>query len=67
MNILTFDIEEWYHIRFDTTFLSNYQLKNSLEKRLDYNVKIILDLLDKHEQKASFFCLGDVIPPKNNT
>ena len=60
MNILTFDIEEWYHIRFDTAFLSNSQLKNSLEKRLDYNVKIILDLLDKHEQKASFFCLGEV-------
>ena len=60
MNILTFDIEEWYHIRFDNAFFDNYQLKHNLEKRLDYNVKVILDLLDKHDQKASFFCLGEV-------
>jgi len=60
MNILTFDIEEWYHIRFDNEFLNNSRLLNSLEKRLDYNINLILDMLDKHNQKASFFCLGEV-------
>jgi len=60
MNILTFDVEEWYHIKFENSFLDNSKLINSLEKRLDYNVKTILDMLDFHEQKASFFCLGEV-------
>lgn len=60
MNILTFDIEEWYHIRFDDEFLNNSRFLNSLERRLNYNINIILDMLDKHNQKASFFCLGEV-------
>jgi peptidoglycan-N-acetylglucosamine deacetylase len=60
MNILTFDVEEWYHIRFDDEFLNNSRLLNSLEKRLDYNINFILDMLDQHNQKASFFCLGEV-------
>jgi len=60
MNILTFDIEEWYHIRFDDEFLNNSKHLSSLERRLDYNINLILDMLDKHNQKASFFCLGEV-------
>ncbi len=58
MNILTFDIEEWFHIRFDNEFLDNNKLIHSLEKRLDYGINILFDLLDKHNQKATFFCLG---------
>lgn len=58
MNILTFDIEEWFHIRFDNDFLDNDKRINSLEKRLDYGINILFDLLDKHNQKATFFCLG---------
>jgi peptidoglycan-N-acetylglucosamine deacetylase len=60
MHILTFDIEEWYHIRFDDTFLNDSILLKSLENRLDYNINLILDLLDKHNVKATFFCLGEV-------
>jgi peptidoglycan-N-acetylglucosamine deacetylase len=60
MNILTFDIEEWYHIRFDDAFLNDSILLKSLEKRLDYNINLILDLLDKHNVRATFFCLGEV-------
>lgn len=60
MNVLTFDIEEWFHIRFDNEFLNNSRKLNSLSKRLDYNINFILDMLDKHNQKASFFCLGEV-------
>ena len=58
MNVLTFDIEEWFHIKFDNEFLDDSKLLNSFEKRLDLNMKIILDLLDEHNQKATFFCLG---------
>ena len=58
MNILTFDVEEWFHIRFDDAFLNNIELLKSFEKRLDNSIEIILDLLDRHNQKATFFCLG---------
>mgnify|MGYP006107383985 FL=1 len=60
MNNINFDIEEWYHIRFDDEFLNNSRLLKSLEQRLDYNINLILDMLDRHNQKASFFCLGEV-------
>lgn len=58
MNVLTFDVEEWFHVRFDNEFLDNSKLIDSFEKRLDRNMKIILDLLDGYNQKATFFCLG---------
>ena len=58
MNILTFDIEEWFHVRFENEFLDDSKLLDSFPKRLDLNMKIILDLLDDHNQKATFFCLG---------
>ena len=61
MNIITTDIEEWYHIRFDDELLNNSRLLNSFERRLNYNINLILDMLDKHNQKASFFCLGEVV------
>ena len=43
MNILTFDIEEWFHIKFDNEFLDNTKLLNSFEKRLDKNIYTIID------------------------
>lgn len=57
MNILTFDIEEWFHI------LDNHSTKTELEwsryeKRLDANMERIFELLQKKNQKATFFCLG---------
>jgi polysaccharide deacetylase family protein (PEP-CTERM system associated) len=57
MNILTFDIEEWFHI------LNNVSTKtekewNSFESRICANTDRILDLLDKYKLKATFFCLG---------
>jgi polysaccharide deacetylase family protein (PEP-CTERM system associated) len=57
MNILTFDIEEWFHL------LNNVSTKtekewNSYESRIYANTDRILDLLDKHKLKATFFCLG---------
>jgi polysaccharide deacetylase family protein (PEP-CTERM system associated) len=57
MCILTFDIEEWFHI------LNNVSTKtekewNNYESRIHANTDRILYLLDKYEIKATFFCLG---------
>lgn len=52
MNILTFDIEEWYlnYLRF------NDDKRN--HDKLDYYLNEILDLLDESKVKGTFFCLG---------
>lgn len=57
MNIITFDIEEWFHIQMDPK--ENHEQKwVTYEKRFEANMSVVLDLLDKHDQKATFFCLG---------
>lgn len=53
MNVLTFDIEEWYvYEQYPKGGRSYFKpiIDNYLHK--------ILDVLDKHETKATFFCLG---------
>jgi len=57
MNILTFDIEEWFHILDNDSTKTARQWSN-FEYRLDSNIDRILRLLDKNNQKASFYCLG---------
>lgn len=57
MNILTFDIEEWFHI-LDNDSTKTEREWNSYERRLDKNVDLILELLDRKAVKATFFCLG---------
>ncbi len=55
MNILSFDIEEWYiekHFKKDEE--SKYLAYDSILSR-------ILDLLDSHSLKATFFCLGGLV------
>ena len=55
MNILTFDIEEWYIEKF-------YKNAEAVKyKAYDYMLFRILDLLDKHNTKATFFCLGSLV------
>lgn len=54
MNILSFDIEEWYH--FD--IFSTEDKWKSYPPRIDLYLPRILDKLDEHETKATFFCLG---------
>ena len=56
MNILTFDIEEWFHIQFDE--ISEYHITRSFEKRLPIILHQILDRLDLIDTKATFLCLG---------
>lgn len=54
MNILTFDIEEWYH----------FDIYSPEDKWLSYPPRIglflpkILDLLDEKGIRSTFFCLG---------
>jgi len=57
MNILTFDIEEWFHILDNESTKSEKEWSN-YAYRLDANMDRIFKLLDDHNQKATFFCLG---------
>lgn len=57
MKILTFDIEDWFHI------LDNKETKSSLEwskfdSRIRLGMDLIYDVLEKTEKSATFFVLG---------
>lgn len=55
MNILSFDIEEWYIEKFYKGAEEwKYQAYDSMLSR-------ILDALDEHSLKATFFCLGALV------
>lgn len=54
MNILTFDIEEWY---IEKTY---YGDRKSKFVELDIVLDEILDVLDEVNTHATFFCLGEV-------
>jgi polysaccharide deacetylase family protein (PEP-CTERM system associated) len=57
MNILTFDIEEWFHILDHDSTKTQSEWKN-YESRIHINVERILLLLEEKTLKATFFCLG---------
>ena len=57
MNVLTFDLEDWFHVldhkeTADPTSWDNY------DSRVEVNTRRILDFLDRKGLKATFFCLG---------
>lgn len=56
-NALTIDLEDWYH-----TMDFNFPVDkwDSFEDRVENSVRIILDTLDEHKTKATFFVLGYV-------
>lgn len=57
MNILTFDVEEWFHLLdFDAT--RGEEQWKSYEVRIYENVDRILRLLEKTDTKATFFVIG---------
>lgn len=56
MNILTFDIEDWFIIN-DSDWI-HHSRWSALPSHIDKNVRTILALLDKHGVKATFFILG---------
>jgi polysaccharide deacetylase family protein (PEP-CTERM system associated) len=57
MRILTFDIEEWFHIMDNESTKTEKNWIN-YQDRLIANVERILGFLQKTELKATFFCLG---------
>ena len=57
MNILTFDIEEWFHI-LDNDSTKTVREWSNYEIRIHANMDKIFDLLDKSNQKATFFIVG---------
>lgn len=56
-NILTFDIEEWFHLldNVDSLHPDNW---NSLPSRIEENMEIIFDILKGQDVKATFFVVG---------
>ncbi len=57
MNILTFDIEDWFHI-LDNESTKTEQEWKSFESRLESNMEKIFNLLEETGQDATFFALG---------
>lgn len=57
MKILTFDIEDWFHL-LDLPIVENPEMWNSFESRIHEGVAKILALLDRKKLKATFFILG---------
>ena len=51
MNILTFDIEEWYIEKISGGRDYRY-------RQFDEILSMLLDMLDAHQMKATFFCVG---------
>jgi peptidoglycan-N-acetylglucosamine deacetylase len=57
MNILTFDVEDWFHLLdFESTKTINEWVK--YESRIQNNIQLIFSILEKYDQKATFFCMG---------
>ncbi|WP_321413116.1 XrtA system polysaccharide deacetylase [uncultured Desulfobacter sp.] len=57
INLLTFDIEDWFHI-LDLPGTNSADQWKELESRVKKNTNKILDLLDQYQTKATFFILG---------
>lgn len=57
MNILTFDIEEWFHILVNHSTKTLNEWKN-YEVRIHQNMERIFNILERTNTKATFFCLG---------
>tara|TARA_B100001093_G_scaffold420282_1_gene412157 strand:+ start:32424 stop:33278 length:855 start_codon:yes stop_codon:yes gene_type:complete len=57
MNILSFDIEEWFHI-LDKPDSNNQESWQRFPSRINENINRILRILDDRNLNATFFCLG---------
>jgi len=56
-NLLTFDIEDWFHTSALRHFIDEKSWDH-LESRVITNVHLILELLAEHQTRATFFVLG---------
>lgn len=57
MNILTFDIEEWFHILGHSS-TKHERSWGKYESRIRQNMDRIFQILEDTNSKATFFCLG---------
>lgn len=57
MNVLTFDVEEWFHLLDNDSTRSEEQW-NNYEVRIYENMERIFHILDKTDTKATFFIIG---------
>jgi polysaccharide deacetylase family protein (PEP-CTERM system associated) len=57
MNILTFDIEEWFHLLDNASTKTEIQWEN-YEVRIHQNMERVFKILEATDAKASFFVLG---------
>ena len=57
MKILTFDIEEWFHVLDNKETQSIYEW-NKFDSRIQLGMDIIYDILDNSNSSATFFVVG---------
>ncbi|HEX2968408.1 MAG TPA: polysaccharide deacetylase family protein [Bacteroidales bacterium] len=57
MNILTFDVEDWFHILDNDSTRTEYEW-NRYESRIMPGIERIFRILKEHNTRATFFCLG---------
>tara|TARA_B100000886_G_C20421342_1_gene491752 strand:- start:430 stop:1278 length:849 start_codon:yes stop_codon:yes gene_type:complete len=57
MKILTFDIEEWFHI-LDYSSLGNTKEWSNYESRIEANMEIIFEIMKGSNVSATFFVIG---------
>jgi polysaccharide deacetylase family protein (PEP-CTERM system associated) len=57
MKILTFDVEDWFHL-LAVESVKTETGWNRYESRLQKNMECIYSVLEKHRVGATFFCLG---------
>lgn len=57
MNILTFDIEDWFHL-LNNPITKSPKNWNNFESRIEKNMDLIFDLLENSNTKATFLVLG---------
>lgn len=57
MRILTFDVEEWFHLLDHPSTRAEYQW-NAFPSRFEKNLDRIFRILERHNSRATFFVLG---------
>ncbi len=57
MNILTFDIEDWFHL-LDIPATADAASWSDFDPRIHGNLERLLETVLRHGHKATFFCLG---------
>ena len=57
MKILTFDVEDWFHILDNNLTKSSVQW-SSFESRIKHGMEIVFDIINNSNTPATFFVVG---------